>query len=290
VRGVTRVLDRTIALLGWLSSSLERRGTWVPWAVAAGLMVVSLVPVLIVGSTKQPTDISLADLDAQRVPALTAWFRLVGDLSPDAAPPRDGLFFATLRDPQDTGRAVTIVSTAPFPAGLTDVTGRISSESALQGTFQAIDADVPTEPARHDPWLLYSLPALLAIVVLLGLRVGYPIVRGDGAATSGALPLRSGESLAARWSGRIGGDSASVERMRPCSIAVAQDVDICHVTIDEAGTKRTVVVRRAAFRKRMRICWTSGCRPAVQIHGPSADLLLTFDDADGRDRLLASLA
>jgi hypothetical protein len=78
--------------------------------------------------------------------------------------------------------------------------------------------------------------------------------------------------------------------MRPCSVAVAQDADICHVTIEEAGTKRTVVVRRAAFRKRMRICWTSSCRPAVEIHGPSADLLLTFDDAGGRDRLLASLA
>jgi hypothetical protein len=284
---MTIVFDRAVALAGRFSVSLQRRSAWAPWAVVGGLLIGSLIPVLIVGSTKQPTDISLADLESQRIPALTSWFRLEGDLR---AVSHDGLYIYTLHDPQDDRRAVTVVSEAPLVTGHADVTGRIASESAVAGTFQSIQADVPTEPARHDPWLLFSLPAILAIAVLAGFRVGYPVVRGDPAAGSRALPLRPDESVAARWSGRIGNERATLEQMRPCFIAVAQGVDVCHVTIDDAGTIRKVSVRRAAFRRRMRICWTSGCRPAVEMHGPSADLLLTFDKPAERDRLLASLA
>jgi len=127
-------------------------------------------------------------------------------------------------------------------------------------------------------------------VLLFGSRVGYPVVRGDAAIGSAALPLRSDESVAARWSGRIGNEWAPPERMRSCSIAIEKDAGVCRLTIDEAGTVRAVSVRRAATRKRMRMCWTSGCRPAVEVHGPSADLVLTFDDPGERDRLLASLA
>jgi hypothetical protein len=77
--------------------------------------------------------------------------------------------------------------------------------------------------------------------------------------------------------------------MRPCTIAIAPDGDVCRVTIDEAGTYRTVTTRRSAARKRERICWTDRCRPAVEIHGPSADLVLTLENSADRDRLMASL-
>lgn len=283
---MTIVFDRATAVAARLWAALHRRAPWAPWAVVGGLVVVSLIPILIVGSTAQPTDISFADLEAQRIPAMTSWFRLEGDLR---KVPDDTHYIYTLHDPLDDTRAVTVAADSPLATGHTQVTGRISSESSVAGSFQTIQADVPTEPARHDPWLLFSLPAILAVLLLVGMRSGYPVARRDPPARSRALPLGPDESLPARWSGRIGNEWVTLDRMRPCMIAVVPDLDVRRVTIDDAGIMRTMSTRGASTRKRLRICWTGGCRPAVEIHGTSADLLVTLDNGDDRDRLAASL-
>ncbi len=283
---MTVLVDRAIALLGRAGTALDRGGTWLPWAVIGGLVVLSLLPALVVGSTKQPTEISLADLEAQRIPAVTSWFRLEGDLQEAS---HDGGYWYRLVNPKG-GRGVTVVSTAPLPTGSTEVTGRISPETPLNGTFQSIAADVPTVPARHDPWPLFALPAVAALGLLVGRRAGYPVARRDRAPAVPAQPLAPGERLQAWWSGRITTEVVPIDSMHPCSISVVQEGDICQLTIHETGPQRTVPVRQAGFQKRIRICRTSGCNPAVEVHGQSGDLILVFEGRGERDRLVASLA
>ena len=144
-------------------------------------------------------------------------------------------------------------------------------------------------PARHDPWPVFALPAVAALGLLVGRRAGYPVARRDPAPAAPARALAPDERLSAWWSGRITTEVTTLDAMRPCSIVVVQEDDICRLTIDEAGTLRTVPVRRAAFRKRIRICRTSGCSPALEVHGPRGDLTLVFEGRDQRDRLAASL-
>lgn len=281
-----RVFDRPLAIAGRLAAAIGRRARWAQWAVVLGLVTLSLIPVMIVGSTPQPADISFEDLQAKRIPAMTTWFRLEGDLR---AVPDPSQYLYTLHDLRNDALAVTVVSDARLATGHTQVTGRISGMLSVTGTFATIRADVPTEPARHDPWLPFSLPTLLAVLVLVGMRVGYPVVRRDPPARSRPVPLGPSEPLPARWSGWIGNDSVPLERMRPCTIAVAEDIDVCQLTITDAGSTRMVSARRASPKQTMRICWTDRCRPALQIHAPSADLVIALDDSSDRDRLAAAL-
>lgn len=289
LRGLDRALDRPLAAAGRLVAAMGRRGRWAPAVAVVGLLFLSLLPVLIVGSTAQPADISFEDLKANRIPDKTTWLRLTGDLRPV---PGQSLIYA-LHDLSNDALVVTIVADEPLATGRTQVTGDLSGVMPVAGSFVAIRADIPTEPARHDPWLLFSIPALLAIPLLVGMRTGYPVVRREPAARTRARAnagrLAAGESLPARWSGWIGNDVVPVGAMRPCSVAVDEDLDVCQVTITEAGATRRVSTRRASPKDRLRICRTSGSEPALTIHAPSADIVLAFDDARARDRLAASL-
>jgi hypothetical protein len=286
VGGAPRILDRPLAGAGRLAAAIGRRGRWAPAAAVVGLVVLSLIPVLIVGSTAQPADISFQDLQADRIPARTTWFRMTGDLRP-VPDPTQAIY--TLHDLRNDVLAVTVVADAPLPTGPTQVTGVISGVIPVDGTFATIRADVPAEPARHDPWLLFAIPALLAIPLLIGMRTGYPVVRRDPPARTHGAPLAPGESLPALWSGWIGNEVVPFGSMRPGSVSVAPDVDICQLTITEAGATRRVSARRASPRQRLRICWTGGSRPALAIHAPSADIVVALDDAAARDRLAATL-
>lgn len=287
---MTTLFDRAVAVTGLLYAAMHRRAPWAPWAVVGGLVILSLIPVLIVGSTRQPTDISFADLEAQRIPALTSWFRLEGELREVSA---DGLHVYTLHDTQDDARAVTVVAGSPLATGHTQVTGRISPESSVAGTFQTIQADVPTEPPRRDPWLLYSIPAILAILVVQGARAGYPVVRRDpphrSRSRARAVPLGPNERLSARWGGWIGNERVGLGELRRCSLAVAGDRDVCRLTIRDPQSVRTVPVRRAASNTRVRLCRTDGCQPGLEVHAQAADVVLVFDDPADRERLAASI-
>ena len=62
-------LDLALAGAGRTYAALHRRGRWLPAVVVVGLVLLSLIPVLIVGSTKQPNDVSLKDLESENLPA-----------------------------------------------------------------------------------------------------------------------------------------------------------------------------------------------------------------------------
>jgi hypothetical protein len=170
-------IDLGLAIAGRSYAVLHRRARWAPAVVAVGFVVMSIIPVIIVGSTKQPNPVSIEDFQNQNLPAGADWFRLEGDLrEAPGAPP----FTYTLHDLTDDSVAVTVVATAALPTGHVQVTGRPDGPW-LPGTFLSIQADVPIEPARHDPWILYAIPALLAIPILVGGIRRYPVLRREDA-------------------------------------------------------------------------------------------------------------
>ena len=208
---------------------------------------------MIVCTTRQPTEVTFDDLKAGLLPPMTSWLRLEGELRPvpDDVEPASGdvAYVYTLSDPTNDRLAVSVESDAPLETGHVQVTGQVSGAGSVPGTVSTITADVPTEPTRHDPWLLFALPAILAIPMR-----GRPANRLSGRAwrrhrlhTAWARS-RPDESLAARWSGRIGSESAPRDAMRPCTLTVTTDVDVCQVIVADAATARTVATRRASPR------------------------------------------
>jgi hypothetical protein len=278
-------LDLPLAGAGRSYAALHRRARWLPAVVVAALFLLSLIPVLIVGSTKQPNDVSLKDLETQNLPAGASWFRLQGDLreEPSASP-----YTYTLHDLTDDTRAVTVVSDTPLPTGTIEITGRQDGPS-LRGTFLSIQADVPIEPVRHDPWLLYAIPAIIAAVIVIGWVRGYPVKRRDGGSTAAVDQLHPGERLTATWGGWISSESHALDAMAPCEVEVSCDADVCSMTITDADGVRIVPHRRASPKRRIRLCWTSGARHGLDLHAPAADVVLAFDSETERDRFARSI-
>ena len=262
-------IDLGLAIAGRSYAVLHARWRWAPVLAVAGLLVVSIIPVLIVGSTKQPNPVSIQDFQNQNLPAGASWFRLEGDLSDDS-------------------RAITVVATGPLQTGHVQITGRPDGPW-LPGTYLSIQADIPTEPARHDPWILFAIPALLTIPILVGWFRGYPVRRREDPSSAAVDQLRSGERIAARWAGWIGNERHDFDAMSPCTLAVACDAEVCQVTVADAHGEHTVTHQRASPNRRIRLCRTSGVEHALEVHAPAADLFLVFDDVKSRDRFARSI-
>ncbi len=278
-------IDFGLAVAGRSYAALHRLARWAPVVVVAGLLVVSIIPVLIVGSTKQPNPVSIEDFQNGNLPAGATWFRLEGDLreAPGAAP-----YTYTLHDLNDDSRALTIVATAPLQTGHVQITGRPDGPW-LPGTFLSIQADVPTEPARHDPWILYAIPALLTIPILVGWIRGYPVRRREDPSTTAVDQLHPGERLAARWAGWIGNERHDFDAMSACTLALDCEPEVCKVTVVDAHGEHTVTHQRASPLRRIRLCRTAGVEHALELHAPAADLFLVFDDVKSRDRFARSI-
>jgi hypothetical protein len=286
------IVDRVLTVLGRPVAALTTRSEWAPRVAVLGLLVLSVAPMLIVGATPEPSDISYEDLQAGQLPPMTTWLRLKGDLQVVPEDPSYTFTYPytyTLRDTSGPGLAVTVVATAPLPTGRGEVTGRVSGALSVAGTFASIAADVPTKPGRQDPWLLFSLPAVVAIGTIVGIRAGYPVIRRERRPAARPVARPPGATIGAQLSGRIGTQEVPLDGMLSCTLAVAGDADTCDLIITDGGTTRTVTVRRGALNRRLRICRTGGCQPALEIHAPTADLMIAFANRVDRDRLAASL-
>ena len=252
------------------------------------LVLLSVLPAVAISLITIPSETSFDDLRAGRYRGL-GWLRLEGDLRA-AGRAEDGRYLYALHDPADDAVAVTVYAPEPLPTGATQVTGQQRNDTRLPGTFDSFYADATTEPARHDPWLLIALPALLGFLLLLGQRIGYPVMRDESrSALRAAAPLRPGEEIKARWSGQVGGEDVSLGEPMACSVAVDDEGEVALVHIrDERGT-RDVRVRRATPKVIGRVCRTNGCRPGIEVHGTGSDILIELDSRAERDRLAASV-
>jgi hypothetical protein len=281
-------LDVAVAAAGRLAATIERRvgGRRHTWYVVTGLVFMSLIPVLFIGSSPRPTDLTFEDVRLERIPAMTSWIRLEGDLRV-----REGGIgnLYELHDLNDDDLYLLIHNAASLPPGRQLVTGRISPRGAETGNIGTLVADVPAVPKANEPFAVILFPAAVGAFVAMGINVGYPIRRRERRSRAAPRPLEPGGTVEARWSGRIEGEIVSLDSSIPARISVEGKPDSFDVTIASDEAAHVVRTRRPAPATRIRLCRTDGCEPGLEIHAPTADLLLIFDDGAVRDRLADTL-
>jgi hypothetical protein len=283
-------IDRALAVAGRSYAAIsafrsdERRANM----VMATLVALTLIPLLVIGLTSTPLERTFEELRDGLYRDRSSWLRLEGDLT--AAPETPSAPYSyILEDPRGSGLAVTVYADGPLPTGYTDVTGRPLGGVRLPGTFEAFYADVPKEPARHDPWPLIALPAILALGLAIGERVGYPVVRGERVIGARPAALDPGEALPVRWSGRIGGESLGVRSPVVGTVAVRRDGPGRVVNLLDVAVDRSFSILPGRSTLVGRVCRVGGCQPGLEIHAPGADLILEFETARDRDRIVATL-
>lgn len=230
------VIGRILALCGWLASVMARpfmrtplgRFPAIPAAILAVLLiVVAGLPLVLPYLDPQPTDVSVTEIHDGTVAAPGTWVRIYGRLYPLAqSPTAEGGASGLLVDEVRRLRAIVArlaapITIAPADAAPADFTGRLVAasvtvseslpiEATEAGTPPQIVADrileldpVAKQP-RSVPWPLAIPPALLAVMLLVGARSGYPVFRPTRDVDVLSAPLGVGERLPAAYGGRIG--------------------------------------------------------------------------------------
>lgn len=281
-------LDLGLAAAGRLAAAIQRRmgGRRRAWYVVTGLLLSSLIPVLFIGSSPRPTDLTFEDVRLERIPAMTSWIRIEGELRP----PEGGVGeLYELHDLKDPNLYLILSNASSLPLGRQVVTGRISPRRAETGNVGTLITDIPAVPKANEPFAVILFPAALAAFLALGINVGYPVRRHVASWKAVPRPLEPGASVAARWSGRIGSEVVSSQEPIAADVTVEGKPDRFDFTIAAPGATHVVRTRRPAPATRIRLCRLGGCEPGLEIHAPTADVLLVFADRDVRDRLAATL-
>jgi hypothetical protein len=284
-----RPSDFVLAAAGRSAAAIDRLAGGrrrVTWSVVTVLFLMSAIPVLFIGSNPRPTDLTFEDVRLERIPAMTTWVRLEGDLRPPDGGVGDLFKLYDLKDPS---LYLYISNASSLPLGRQIVTGRISPRRAESGNVGTLIADVPAVPKANEPFAVILFPAAVGAFLAIGINVGYPIRRHERPSKAAPRPLAAGATVAARWSGRIGNELAAPAAAIPTQVSVAGEPERFDVTIAGPGEPHVFRTRRPAPATRVRVCRTSGCEPGLEIHAPTADLLLIFDDGEVRDRLAATL-
>ena len=282
-------VDLGLAAAGRLAAAIDGRRAArrrLTWSVVTVLVLMSLIPVLFIGSSPRPTDLTFEDVRLERIPAMTSWVRLEGDLRP----PEGGVGeLYELHDLKDPNLYLILSNASTLSLGPTVVTGHISPRRAETGNVGTLIADVPAVPKANEPFAVILFPAAVGAFVAMGINVGYPVRRHEARSKAVPRPLPPRTSVAVRWSGRIGSELVSSEAPIPALVTLESEPDRFNVTIASAAAVRVVVTRRPAPTTRVRLCRIGGCEPGLEVHAPTADLLLIFSDRETRDRLVATL-
>jgi hypothetical protein len=231
------MMGRLLAVCGWLTwqvgrpfrrGNLRRDARPAVAGVAVVLLILAALPIVIPQLAAQPTDAVVDDIFEGVVTAPDSWLRLHGRMYPlTESPTGQNGNFALLVDDARALRAIVVQAVEPFePVAPEDVasraiTGRLRALGASVEEELPIEATVAGSPPRIvadrvlelDPvittervvwWPLSILPALLGIVLLVGVRVGYPLFRRSSVVDVLAAPLGPGERLPAAYGGQVG--------------------------------------------------------------------------------------
>lgn len=227
---------RMAALCGWLAWMVGRpfrrtaRGripAAAPIALAAVLAVLAAIPIVLPQLDPQPIDVGVDEIIDGAVTEPGTWVRLTGRPYRLAESPTglDGPH-ALFVDADEQLRAIVVRGGPPFadrPEQVVtqDVTGRLVAATPILREELPIEATEAGTPPRLAPTLIVELdpvpkprrevwwplsvpPALLAVMLLIGTRTGYPIFRRTREVDVLTAPLGVGERLPAAYGGRIG--------------------------------------------------------------------------------------
>ena len=291
------MFGRFLAICGWLAMKVRRPFTgplsalrpWAPYVVAGLLLVLAAAPIVAPMFQAQPQDVTIQQILDGGVTEPSRWVRLQGRVVPLTEAPADepgryGLFV----DAADTLQAIVVRSGGQITrAPSTAITGH------LAGAVVAVEEDLPLEatvfgappaivpnlvvqldeaalPERVVLWPLSILPLLLAVVLVIGAAVGYPVFRRTSEVDVVSTPLAPGERVPAAFAGRLGsmvreladpGAALIVVRPGPTgNVLTAQPLP------DDEGARRRRPCRSAVDG---RAAASAGCTPCPRRCRPS---------------------
>lgn len=228
---------RLLAICGWLarqagrpfrriSRGAERVGAG---ALVAALIVLALLPLAIPLADPQPTDAGVNEIHDGLVTAPGTWLRLTGRLYPLATEPIDEPgSYGLLVDGAEPLRAIVVRGAGPLAevdpetvtaaaytgrlreAPLVAVTDELPIAATVAGTpprvvpNRLVELDPVAKPERQVWWPLSIVPAVLAAMIVVGMRSGYPVFRPTKVVDVLVAPLGPGERLPTAFGGRIG--------------------------------------------------------------------------------------
>lgn len=221
-------MGRLLAICGWLAWQVRRPlrqlGTALPIAVAVLLVIVAALPIVIPQLDPQPQDATVQEVVDGAVTEPAGWIRLQAHVIVplSEAPTDERGRYGLLVDETDELRAIVLRSEQPITADeSTAITGHLAEatvvveedlpiEATVAGTPPTIvpdrllELDPTPKPMRVVLWPLSIPPLLLAAMLVVGSRVGYPVFRPTSEIDVLTGPLGPGERLPAAYGGRIG--------------------------------------------------------------------------------------
>ncbi|HEX7196948.1 MAG TPA: hypothetical protein VF364_08965 [Candidatus Limnocylindria bacterium] len=197
--------------------------------LAVGLLVLAAMPVVLPLLEPQPEDATVQQIFDGTTTHPEGWLRLRGRITPLAETPTgERGSFALLTDEENPLRAIVVEASSDLEAAdRTAITGTLTAgsvvvaeelpiEATVAGTpprivsDQLVVLDPATTATRSVPWPLAIPPVLLAAILLIGARAGYPIFRPTAEIDVLANPLAPGERIPTAYGGRIGPTEADL--------------------------------------------------------------------------------
>lgn len=315
------VIGRALAICGWLAWQVRRRfgdsasvRRAAPIALAVLLVVVAALPIVIPMLDAQPQDVTVQEIidDAVREP--NGWVRLRGEVVPlPASPTGETGEYALLVDEADTLQAIVLTAAEqPDAAESTMATGHVVPAVALveEVPFEAtvfgtppqvvvdriVALDGVAKPERATWWPLSILPLVLAVLLVIGARTGYPIFRATTEVDVLSTPLGPGERLPAAWGGRLGSNErdlgdpgAALLVVRPGpkgNVLTAQPL-----SDDDGPAPQPVAISGGWTSGRVGYVYTATeSVPALIVRAEIVDATFLFARTGERDRVAALVA
>ena len=191
--------------------------------IALILTGAAAVPIVAPLLDPQPEDVTVQQIFDGTTTHAEGWIRLRGRVvALRQSPTGERGSFALLVDTDNPLRAIALRGQEPpREADVAELTGfltpatvtveeELPDEARMAGTpprivpDQIVGLDSVAKPQRSIPWPLAIPPVILAIVILLGVRAGYPVFRATTEIDVLAGPLAVGERVPTAYGGRIG--------------------------------------------------------------------------------------
>lgn len=303
------MLIRPRVWLGWLAYRVDRSLRRPPgplrrpdqrlWLVVILLLALAALPVVLALRVPQPREVSVAQIAAGEE-QVGAWVRLEGDVL--ALPVVEDVVPAghwTLQDPDDPQSSIILRATDGLAGGRQMVTGFLEQSDlpeeaglgSVPGRIVALDA-TPFPRQVPNP-LLWGLPLLVAIALVAGSRIGYPIFEPGGELNVLARGLGANEAIGARVIGRIGERWLNLGDRQSASINVEEPAGgrrVLLTLIGRAGRSMPQVLGEPSVEGVVGYVHTrEGAMPAILVLRPDLEVILLFERTPDRDRLAAMM-
>ena len=313
------VIGRALAACGWLAWQVGRRFGLrhaAPLILAGLLLVLAALPIVIPMLDPQPQDATVQEVMDGAVQERTGWVRLRGEVIPLAERPVDEPgAYGVLVDEADTLTAIVLRSDGRIThVERTIVTGHVvdavvrmeAEELPLDATVfgappqlavdRLVELDALTKPERQTWWPLSIVPLIVAVLLVIGVVVGYPIFRPTSEVDVLSTPLGPGERLPAAWGGRLGPHQRELADPGAALLVVRPgpkgDVLAAQPLPDGTGPAPQPVPIGGGW-SRGRVGWVYTAReavPALIVRTDAVDATFLFARTGERDRVASLVA